>query len=152
MLAFALERVTGRKAIDPQVAGGNKLQVKVKVTQSCPTLCDPIDYTVYGILQARILEQLAYSLLQEIFPTQISNQSLPHCREPPAEPPKKPSGRHFFLLYTKLKEASFNSVLKTPDSVFSNNQCIFLMEMLFLCYVNETAFALESAFLQNGSA
>ena len=29
---------------------------KVKVTQSCPTLCDPMDYTVHGILQASILE------------------------------------------------------------------------------------------------
>ena len=28
--------------------------------QSCPTLCDPIDYTVYGILQARILEWVAF--------------------------------------------------------------------------------------------
>ena len=24
--------------------------LKVKVTQSCPTLCDPMDYTVHGIL------------------------------------------------------------------------------------------------------
>ena len=24
-------------------------EVKVKVTQSCPTLCDPMDYTVIGI-------------------------------------------------------------------------------------------------------
>ena len=31
-------------------------KVKVKVTQSCPTRCDPLDYTVHGILQARILE------------------------------------------------------------------------------------------------
>ena len=29
---------------------------EVKVSQSCPTLCDPVDYTVHGILQARILE------------------------------------------------------------------------------------------------
>ena len=29
---------------------------KVKVAQVCPTLCDPMDYTVHGILQARILE------------------------------------------------------------------------------------------------
>ena len=29
---------------------------EVKVTQSCPTLCDPMDYSVHGILQARILE------------------------------------------------------------------------------------------------
>ena len=33
--------------------------LKVKVAQSCPTLCDPMDYTVHGILQARILEWLA---------------------------------------------------------------------------------------------
>ena len=33
---------------------------KVKVAQSCPTLCDPMDYTVRGILQARILEWVAF--------------------------------------------------------------------------------------------
>ena len=32
----------------------------VKVAQSCPTLCDPIDYTVHGILQARIPEWVAF--------------------------------------------------------------------------------------------
>ena len=32
-------------------------KVKVKVTQSCPALCNPMDYT---ILQARILEWIAY--------------------------------------------------------------------------------------------
>ena len=32
----------------------------MKVTQSCPTLCDPMDYTVHGILQARILEWVAF--------------------------------------------------------------------------------------------
>ena len=35
------------------------LSVKVKVTQSCSTLCDPVDYTVHRILQARILEWVA---------------------------------------------------------------------------------------------
>ena len=34
--------------------------VKVKLSQSCPTLCDPLDYTVHGILQARILEWVAF--------------------------------------------------------------------------------------------
>ena len=33
--------------------------VKVKVTQSCPTLCNPMDYTVHGVLQVRILEWVA---------------------------------------------------------------------------------------------
>ena len=52
-------------------------KVKMKVTQSCLTLSDPMDYTVHGILQARILGSL--SLLQGIFPTQGSNPGLPHC-------------------------------------------------------------------------
>ena len=33
-----------------------EVEVEVKAAQSCPTLCDPMDYTVHGILQARILE------------------------------------------------------------------------------------------------
>ena len=33
---------------------------KVKVVQLCLTLCDPMDYTVHGILQARILEWVAF--------------------------------------------------------------------------------------------
>ena len=35
-------------------------KVKLKVSQSCRTVCDPMDYTVYGILQARILEWVAF--------------------------------------------------------------------------------------------
>ena len=31
----------------------------MKVTQSCPTLCDPMYYTIHGILQARILVWVA---------------------------------------------------------------------------------------------
>ena len=34
--------------------------LKVKVNQSCPTLCDPTDCTVHGILQARVLEWVAF--------------------------------------------------------------------------------------------
>ena len=39
--------------------------VKVKVSQSCPTLCDPMDYTLHGILQARILEWVAFPFSRE---------------------------------------------------------------------------------------
>ena len=34
--------------------------LKVKVAQSCLTLCDPMGYIVHGILQARILEWVAF--------------------------------------------------------------------------------------------
>ena len=33
--------------------------MKVKVTQLCLTLCDPMDFSVHGILLARILEWVA---------------------------------------------------------------------------------------------
>ena len=54
--------------------------VKVKVTQSCPTLCDPMDYTVHGILKARILEWVAVPFSRGIFPTQRLDPGLPHYR------------------------------------------------------------------------
>ena len=53
--------------------------VPEKVIHSCLTLCNPMDYTVHGILQARILEWVL-SLLQGIFPTKGSNPGLSHCR------------------------------------------------------------------------
>ena len=52
----------------------------VKVAQSCPTLCDPMDCTVHGILQVRILEWVAFPFSRGIFLTQGSNPGLPHCR------------------------------------------------------------------------
>ena len=53
---------------------------EVKVAQSCPTLYDPMRYTVHGILQARILEWIAFPFSRGIFPTQGSNPGLPRCR------------------------------------------------------------------------
>ena len=41
------------------------LKVKVKITQSCPTLCNPIDYTDHGILQAKIPEWAAMPFSSE---------------------------------------------------------------------------------------
>ena len=38
----------------------NHMYMKVKVAQLCPTLCNPKDYTAHGILQARMLEWVAF--------------------------------------------------------------------------------------------
>ena len=50
---------------------------ETEVAQSCPTLCDPMDYTVHGILQARILEWVAFPFSrgssQPRDPTQVSS-------------------------------------------------------------------------------
>ena len=45
------------------------------VAKLCPTICNPMDYSppdscVHGIFQARILEWVAYFLLQGILPTE----------------------------------------------------------------------------------
>ena len=37
-----------------------KMKSESEVAQSCPTPSDPMDYTVHGILQARILESVAF--------------------------------------------------------------------------------------------
>ena len=56
------------------------LKVKLNIIQSCPTLCDHMDYTVHGILQARILEWVAFPF-QVIFPTQGLNPGLLNCTQ-----------------------------------------------------------------------
>ena len=66
-------------------------KVKVKVAQSCLTLCNPMDYRVHGILQAKILEWVAF-----LSPGDLPNPGI-KPRSPtlqadslPAEPPGKP--------------------------------------------------------------
>ena len=58
-------------------------EVKVVVTQLCPTLCDPMDWglpgsSVHGISQARILGWVAILSPRDL-PTQGSKLSLPDC-------------------------------------------------------------------------
>ena len=54
--------------------------LKVKVTLSCWTLCDPIDYTVHGTLQARILESVAFPFSRGASQPRELNPGPPHCR------------------------------------------------------------------------
>ena len=57
-------RILIRKGCDTGIIGYVQYQwseVKVKVSQSCPTLRDPMDYTAHGIPQARILEWVAFT-------------------------------------------------------------------------------------------
>ena len=63
----------------------------MKVTQLCPTLCNLMDYTLLGILQARILEWVAIPF------SRGSSQPRDQPRSPAlqgdslaAEPPGKP--------------------------------------------------------------
>ena len=57
------------------------LKVKVLVAQSCPTLCNLMDYSLPGSsVHGKNTGVGSHSLLQEIFPTQGSNPGLLHRR------------------------------------------------------------------------
>ena len=65
--------------------GGGGLKVKVLVTQSCPTLCEPGDCSlpgssVHGILQARILEWVAIPVSRGSSQARDLNPGLLHSR------------------------------------------------------------------------
>ena len=73
---------------------------KVKVAQLCLTLCDPMDYIVHGVLQARILEWIAF-----LSPGDLPNPRI-ESRSPtlqadslPAEPQGKPTVSQFAQIY-----------------------------------------------------
>ena len=55
-------------------------EVTVKLTQSCPTLCDPMGLYSLWDSPGQNTGVGSLSLLQGIFPTQESNPGLPHCR------------------------------------------------------------------------
>ena len=91
-------------------------KMKVKVAQSCPTLCDLMYYTVHGVLQAKILEWVAFSLLQWIFPTKESNCDLLHCRwiVYPTELSGKPHSQIDKSIKVNIKKKKSTSVAPAP--------------------------------------
>ena len=87
--------------------------MKILVTQWCPTLCDPTDYTpwgssVHGVLQARVLEWVAMPSSRGFFQPrdQTQTDSLP------VEPPGKPMYR-FFCQHKTKQQPSFSKCLNS---------------------------------------
>ena len=83
--------------------------VRVLVTQSCPTLWYPMDYsppdsTVYENVQGKNTGVDCHSFLQGIFPTEGLNPGLPYCRQilyfKPAEKPTDHNGPMFNLCFS----------------------------------------------------
>ena len=79
---------------------------EVKVVQSCPTLCDPMDYTVHGILQARILEWVTFPFSRGSF------QARDHTQV------SRTAGRFFTSWATAVKKVAQGSVVMEDLSVF----------------------------------
>ena len=56
------------------------------ISQSCPTLCNPMDYSspgssIHGVSPGKNTGVGCHTLLQGIFTTQGSNPGLPYCRQ-----------------------------------------------------------------------
>ena len=86
----------------------------MEVAQSCPTLCDPMDYTVCGILQARILEWVAFPFSRESSQPRspaLQSDSLP------AEPQGKPKNTGVGSL------SLLQGIFPTQESNWSLLQC-----------------------------
>ena len=52
--------MTSETCVEYELPTSLRSEVKVKVAQLYLTLCDTMDYEVHGILQARILEWVAF--------------------------------------------------------------------------------------------
>ena len=64
----------------------------MKATQLCLTLCDPKDYTVHGIIQARILEWESFPSPGDLPNPGMEPRSLAsHADSLAAEPQGKPN-------------------------------------------------------------
>ena len=85
-----------------------KVKVKVLVIQSCPTPCDPMDYslsvsTVHGILQARILEWVAFPSLGDLLDLGIKPMSLVSPALQADSLPSEPSRKWDVKIYVHSK-------------------------------------------------
>ena len=69
--------------------------VKMKVTQLCLTLHDPMDYIVHGILHARLLEWVAFPFSRYDKPRQHIKKQRHHC------PNKSPSSQSYDCLVVR---------------------------------------------------
>ena len=86
------------------------------VTQSCPTLCDPMDCSlpVSSVLRdspGKNTGTGCHALVQGIFPTQGSNPGLPQCRQIvlPSELSGKPGQRLGVTFLGRLGSLSSSS-------------------------------------------
>ena len=78
----------------------------MKVTQSCLTFCDPMDYTVHGILQARILGWVDVPSSGDL-PNPGIKPSSPALQVDslPAEPQGKPGPQRIISALVRLVKA-----------------------------------------------
>ena len=73
-----------------QSQGEPSRKVKVKFSQSCLTLCNPMDYTIHGILQTRLLDWVAFPFSDLLNPGIEPRSPTLQADSLPAKPQGKP--------------------------------------------------------------
>ena len=112
------------------------LKLKVKITHLCLTFCDPMDCIVHGILQARILEWVAFPFSRGSSNTGIKPLS-PTLQEDsfPAEPPRNFSLVSYFI--HGINSVCVNPNIPVPPTSLSPLGSIYLFSAsvspLLLC-------------------
>ena len=106
------------------------------VPQSCPALCDPMDYSppgssVHGILQARILEGVAMPSPPVGLPHPGIKPRSPalQANSPPSEPPGKPShpmGGHRAPASCVMQQFPASHRFYPPQGVYFNTLSQFV--------------------------
>ena len=95
------------------------IESEVKVAQSCPTLCDPMDYTVHRVLQARILEWVAFPFRRSFQPRSPALQADSLPAKSRGKPKNTGVGR-LFLLQRIFQTQKSNLVSCIAGGFFTN--------------------------------
>ena len=124
----------------------------MKVAQSCLTLCNPMDYRVHGILQARILEWVAFSFSRGSSQPRDQTQvfSALQMDSLPAEPQgKSNSGMHVaFFLEEPVATMAFSSDTDNVPFFVSSSFSVLLFPALslFIPVITSYVYHLPSIF------
>ena len=115
---------------------------ELKVTQSCPTLCTPMDYTVHGILQATIVEWVAYPFSSDL-PNQGIDPGSPALQEDSL--PTQLSGKPLMCKFIHMCVYRYMYVYKCSVHIYN---CPLICGYLSICcFLSSCAYFLKSIFI-----
>ena len=117
------------------------------VTQSCPTLCNPIDCSLpgssdHGDSPGKNTGVSCHACLQGIFLTQELNQGLLHCRQIPYQLSNQGSPRHKKETNRQLHNYKFNTSSKIRHLLSP------LLDLFRICILFQTFCDMVSDFYQ----